>query len=122
MRYLASDGDLDDLPEPLRREVVACLERWRSTGVPPTDYESPVALVEPGDTLDTVAALLGDIADDDFVLPAEWVSDLGCVLEAYLCWSDDGQGVSLLVPKDGAIDPALLALCLDLVSSPPALT
>lgn len=119
MRHPVSDQDLSDLAEPLRREVVSCLARWRSANLGPTDYEALVALVEPGDSVATVAALLGDTADDDFVLPAEWVTDLGCVLEAYICWSDDGYGVSLLVPKDDAIDPDLLAMCLDLASPPP---
>ena len=119
MRHPVSDQDLNDLAEPLRREVVSCLARWRSAKLGPTDYEALVALVEPGDSVATVAALLGDIADEDFVLPAEWVTDLGCVFEAYICWSDDGYGVSLLVPNDDAIDPVLLALCRDLASPPP---
>ncbi len=120
MRHLDSDSDLGDLPEPLRQEIVACLQRWQSSGEPLTDYESPVALVEPGDSMTTVAELLGDdVADDDFVLPAEWVADLGCVLEAYICWSNDGYGISLLIPKADSTDPALLAHCLDLVSPPP---
>jgi len=119
MRQLDSDSDLGDLAEPLRREILSCLVRWRSTNLGPTDYEALVVLVEPGDSVASVAALLGDIADDDFVLPAEWISDLGCVFEAYICWNDDGYGVSLLVPKDDAIEPVLLALCRDLASQPP---
>lgn len=119
MRHPVTNHDLDDLAEPLRREVLSCLARWRSSHLGPTDYEALVALVEPGDSVATVAALLGDTTDDDFVLPAEWVTDLGYVLEAYICWSDDGYGVSLLVPKDDAIDPDLLAMCLDLVSPHP---
>lgn len=119
MRHPVTERDLGDLAEPLRKEVVSCLARWHSTHLGPTDYEALVALVEPGDSVATVAALLGDVVDDDFVLPAEWVTDLGCVLEAYICWSDDGYGVSLLVPKDDAIDPDLLAMCLDLVSPAP---
>lgn len=119
MRHPVTERDLDDLAEPLRREVFGCLARWRSTNLGPTDYEALVALVEPGDSVATVATLLGDTADDDFVLPAEWVSDLGCLFEAYVCWSDDGYGVSLLVPKDDAIDPDLLAMCIELASPPP---
>lgn len=118
MRHPVTDHDLGDLAEPLRREVLNCLARWRGAHLEPTDYEALVALVEPGDSVATVAALLGDTADDDFVLPADWVTDLGCVLEAYICWSDDGHGVSLLVPKDDAIDPDLLAMCLELASPP----
>lgn len=118
MRHLASNSNLADLPEPLRHEVAACLQRWQTSGVPVTEDEAPVILVEQGDTLATVAALLGDIADD-FVLPTEWVTDLGCVLEAYICWGADGQGVSLLIPKADSTDPVLLAHCLDLVSSAP---
>ena len=119
MRHLASNSNLADLPEPLRREVAACLQRWQTSSVPVAEDEAPVILVEPGDTLATVAALLGEVADDDFVLPAEWVSDLGCALEGYVCWGADGQGVSLLIPKADSTDPVLLAHCLDLVSSPP---
>lgn len=119
MQHLASNSNLADLPEPLHQEVAACLQRWQTSGVPVAEDEALVILVEPGDTLTTVAALLGDVADDDFVLPVEWVTDLGCVLEAYVCWGVDGQGISLLIPKTDSTDPVLLAHCLDLLSSPP---
>lgn len=119
MRHLASNSNLADLPEPLRQEVAACLQRWHTSGVLVAEDEAPVILVGPGDTLATVATLLGDTADDDFVLPAEWVTDLGCVLEAYVCWGADGQGISLLIPKADSTDAVLLAHCLDIVSSPP---
>ena len=119
MRHLASNSNLADLSEPLRHEVAACLQRWQTSGVPVAEDEAPVILVEQCDTLATVAALLGDVADDDFVVPAEWLADLGCVLEAYICWGADGQGVSLLIPKADSTDPVLLAHCLDLVSSAP---
>lgn len=119
MQHLASNSNLADLPEPLRREVAACQQRWQTSDVAVAEDEATVILVEPGDTLVTVAALLGDVADDDFVLPAEWVADLGEVLEAYVCWGADGQGVSLLIPKADSTDPMLLAHCLDLVSSSP---
>jgi hypothetical protein len=119
MRQLSTNSDLSDIPEPLREEVAACLQRWRTSGVLAEPETELIALVEPGDSITTVAALLGDdVADDEFVLPAEWVTDLGCMMEAYVCWSDDGHGISLLVPKADSTDPALLALCLDLVSPP----
>lgn len=119
MRHLSSDSDLGDIPEALRSEVVACLHRWLTSGVALGPDEAPVVLVEPSDSVDTVAALLGDTADDDFMLPAEWVTDHGSVLEAFICWSDDGHGISLLVPKTEQTDPALLALCADQLSPPP---
>lgn len=119
MRHLSSASNLGDIPEALRSEVVACLQRWLTSGVALGPGEAPVVLVEAGDTIDTVAAFLGDTADDDFMLPAEWVTDHGSVLEAFICWSDDGYGISLLVPKAMQTDPALLALCAEQLSPPP---
>jgi hypothetical protein len=111
MRQLSSNSDLSDIPEPLREEVAACLQRWRTSGVPVEPETELVALLELGDSVDAIAAILGDAADEDYEPPAEWVADHGCVYEVFVCWNDDGQGISILVPKTAGTNAGLLEFC-----------
>ncbi len=72
-----------------------------------------VIVVDPGDSMEAVAEasdLILDPDHDDF-LPFEWVTDQGGRYEAYIAFSDDGDGLSLIVPKLVGVDARLLALC-----------
>lgn len=72
-----------------------------------------VIVVDPGDSMEAVAAasdLILDPDHDDF-MPFEWVADQGERFEAYIVFSDDGDGLSLIIPKQEGVDARLLALC-----------
>lgn len=72
-----------------------------------------VIVVDPGDSMEAVAEasdLILDPDHDDF-LPFEWVTDQGGRYEAYIVFSDDGDGLSLIIPKQAGVDVRLLALC-----------
>lgn len=126
MRLLRSDADLSDLPLPLRQEVADCLKRWAESGVPYGPEDILVALVEPGDSVDAVARYVsgaaGDENEEDVAPPAEWTTDRGCAFEMFICWSDDGCGVSVFTPKTEGIDPLLLELLAAYAAQQSALT
>lgn len=114
MRRLRLDADLADIPAPLRDELAACLQRWAESGVPYGPGDDLILLVEPGDSVDAVAGYLRGEDDghgEDFDPPAEWVTDRGVCFEMFICWSDDGNGISVMVPKADGVDPLLLELC-----------
>ena len=115
MRPLNRHADLGDLDPALQAVITTCLQRWIEAEVLyDPDTETPVYLVEPGDTGETLASassLLTAIDDPDDEPPFEWVTDFGCCFEAALILSDDGNGLSLIVPKAPGISPALLDLC-----------
>ena len=124
MRTFRSDADLSGISLPLRQELLDCLTHWSESGVPYGPSDDLIVLVEAGDTIDTVAGYLGlllDVHDEDFVLPAEWVTDRGCALELYVCLSDNGMGYSIFVPKSDGIDPLLIELCECYVTQQPDL-
>lgn len=115
MRALSQHAALGDLPPDLQHIVATCLQRWVESGVlNEPESDTPVYLVEAGDTGDqlaTASSLLAAIDDPDDVPPFEWVTDFGCCFEAALILSDDGNGLSLIVPKAPGISPALLDVC-----------
>jgi len=122
MRALRTEADLVGLPPPLRDALAACLERWRTSGVPYDPAGEFLLLVEPGDSIDVVCRHVSVALDDEESLPGEWTTDWGPRFETYVCFSDDGCGVSLVTPKLSGIDPDLLALCAAYVTQQPALT
>lgn len=68
--------------------------------------------VDLDDTLEAVAQAAGlilDVDSDDF-LPFEWVTDRGDAYEAYMVFSDAGDGLSLIISKQ-SIDQRLIELC-----------
>lgn len=115
MRPLNRHSDLGGLDSALQLVITTCLQRWIEAEVLfDPDTETPVYLVEAGDTGDqlaTASSLLAAIYDPDDVPPFEWVTDFGCCFEAALILSDDGSGLSLIVPKAPGISPALLDVC-----------
>lgn len=112
MRALRSEAELADLPSALRSSLAACLERWRTAGAPCDPDGEFLLLVEPGDDLAAICArVLPGIEDDDCLAIAEWTTDWGTCFETYVCFSDDGCGLSLVTPKLPGIDANLLALC-----------
>lgn len=112
MRGLKPDAELGDTPLPLRQELTDCLARWRESGVELSPDDDLIILLEVGDGVGDLARYLGDDIDhvDDFYPPAEWVADRGCCLEMFLCYSDAGNGLSVILPRTDEIDPQLLAL------------
>lgn len=72
-----------------------------------------VIVVDPGDSMEAVAEATDLILDPDHgdFLPFEWITDKGESYEAYIVFSDDGDGLSLIIPKLAGIDARLLALC-----------
>ncbi|WP_301102495.1 hypothetical protein [Propionivibrio sp.] len=115
MRPLNRHSDLGGLDPALQSVITTCLQRWIDAEVLyDPDTETPVYLVEAGDTgeqLTTASSLLAAIDDPDGCPPFEWVTDFGCCFEAALILSDDGSGLSLIVPKTPGISSALLDLC-----------
>lgn len=115
MRPLNRHADLGGLDPALQSVVTSCLQRWIEAEVLfDPDTETPVYLVEAGDTGDqlaTASSLLAAIDDPDDAPPFEWVTDFGCCFEAALILSDDGSGLSLIVPKAPGISTTLLDLC-----------
>ena len=81
-------------------------------GVALSPDDDLIVLLEPGDGVDDLARYLGDDVEhaDDFYPPAEWVADRGCFLEMFLCYSDAGNGLSVILPRAEEIDPQLLDL------------
>lgn len=123
MRVLHTEADLIGLPPALRDALAACLERWRESGVPYDPTGEFLLLVEPGDSIDAVCLRVGAYLDgEDESLPGEWTTDWGPCFETYICFSDDGCGLSLVTPKLPGIDANLLALCAAYVTQQPPLT
>lgn len=121
MRTLHDFTDIDTALEPLRDALSRCLTRWLGSGVLAVPTDATLHLVEAGDDIQEVSDLLGMTLDpdsDDF-LGFEWVSDVGPCYEAYVVFTDDGSGFSLLVPKMPGIDGRLLAMCEAFVSPDP---
>jgi len=112
MRCLKPDADFDDVPLPLRQALAECLARWHESGVPLSPDDDLIVLLEPGDSVSDLARYLGDDVDhaDDFYPPAEWVADRGGCFEMFLCYSDAGNGLSVILPQAAGIDPELLDL------------
>lgn len=112
MRCLKPDSDLDEFPPPIRQELADCLTRWRESGVELSPDDDLIVLLEPGDRLSDLARYLGDDLEDadDFYPPAEWVADRGGCFEMFLCYSDAGNGLSVILPRTEEIDPQLLEL------------
>lgn len=123
MRPLNRHADLSMLDPVLQAVIAACLQRWVEAEVLyDPDTETPVYLVESGDTCNELASasdLLTVIDDPDDCPPFEWVTDFGCCYEAALILSDDGSGLSLIVPKTAGVSPALLDLCARLATAEP---
>lgn len=85
------------------------------------DAERACYYVEPGDLLPAVESASGLVLDpehDDFLL-CEWVADHGDAYEAYWVFTDEGNGLSLFVPKGEGIDTRLLDFCRQFVSPIP---
>lgn len=126
MRPLNRHADLSGLDPELASVITACLQRWIDAEVLfDPDSETPVYLVEPGDTgeqLTTASSLLAAIDNPDDCPPFEWVSDFGTCFEAALILSDDGNGLSLIVPKAPGISTALLDHCARLATDPADIT
>lgn len=122
MRALHTEADLIGFPASLREALTACLLRWRTSGVPYDPAGEFVLLVEPGDSIDAVCRHVSLGLDDDASLPGEWTTDWGPCFETYICFADDGNGVSLVTPKLPGIDPKLLALCAAYVTEQAPLT
>lgn len=123
MRALHTEAELVDLPPLLRDALAACLERWRTSNVPYDPEGEFLLLVEPGDSIDAVCHRVSQgMADDDCLTLGEWTTDWGPCFETYVCFSDDGCGISLVTPKSPGIDDNLLALCAAYVSQQPPLT
>ena len=123
MRALRTEDDLAGLPASLRDALAACLERWRTSGVPYDPAGELLLLVEPGDSIDAVCRYVSTgLDDEDESLPGEWITDWGPCFETYICFSDNGNGVSLVTPKLPGIDANLLALCAAYVTQQPPLT
>lgn len=112
MRCLKPDADLDEFPPPLRQELADCLARWHKSGVELSPEDDLIVLLEPGDGVDDLARYLGDDVEhaDDFYPPAEWVADRDGCFEMFLCCSDAGNGLSVILPQADGIDPLLLNL------------
>lgn len=120
MLKLNPQADLQGITAALQNVLADCIERWRTSGVPLLAEDEIIVLLEPGDTIHDLAALVGiltDDADEEFVPPAEWTTDLGEAWEMYVAFSDDGNGVSLILPKDGT-DPQLCRLFADYATPP----
>lgn len=115
MRALNSLADLGDLAPDLRSVIEICLQRWiESELLYDPENDTPVYLIEPGDTVDQLvklSSLLAVLADSDGTPPFEWVLNCQCCFEAGLVLSDDGNGFSLVVPKSPGILPALINAC-----------
>lgn len=112
MRYLKPDAVLDEFPLPIRQELADCLARWHESGVELSPDDDLIVLLEPGDGVDDLARYLGDDVEhaDDFYPAAEWVADRGGCLEMFLCYSDAGNGLSVILPQADGIDLQLLDL------------
>jgi hypothetical protein len=78
-------------------------------------------VVQPGDTLEAVSAVLGfspmenlvdgcRFGDDDFMPSGEWILDHGGWLECPYILSDEGFGWVLIVQDAAGVEPELLAL------------
>lgn len=123
MRALHSEADLAGLPVPLQDALAACLLRWRTSGVPYDPAGEFLLLVEPGDSIDAVCQHVSlGFDDEDNSLPGEWTTDWGPCFETYICYTDDGCGVSLITPKLPGINADLLALCAAYVTQQPPTT
>lgn len=123
MRALHTEADLTGLPATLRDALAACLARWRTSGVPYDPTGEFLLLVEPGDSIDAVCQRVSlGLGDGDDSLPGEWTTDWGPCFETYICYSDDGCGISLVTPKLPGIDANLLALCAAYATQQPPLT
>lgn len=80
-------------------------------------------LVEPGDSIDAVCRHVSACLNDEYEsLPGEWTTDWGPCFETYIRFSDDGCGISLVIPKLPGIDANLLVLCAAYVTQQPPLT
>lgn len=123
MRALHTEADLIGLPVALREVLAACMERWRTSGVSYDPAGEFLLLVEPGDSIDAVCRhVSASLNDEGESLPGEWTTDWGPCFETYICFSDDGCGLSLVTPKLPGIDANLLALCAAYVTQQPPLT
>lgn len=73
-----------------------------------------LAIIQPGDTLESVEdALNWRLTDDDggFIQPPECVSRHAGWYEVVFILSDDGYGLVLLLPIEGGTEPKLLTAC-----------
>jgi hypothetical protein len=70
-------------------------------------------VVEPGDSLTAIDALLGFQLLGDEIRRFELITDHSAWYEIVFILSDDGAGIEVLVPKNIAIDPQLLRMCAD---------
>ena len=86
------------------------------------DVLGPFVVVEPGDQLESLDEQLGfsiltsringtHFGDAGFVPAHEILEEHTGFFEIVFILSDDGYGVTVLVPKDAAVDPDLLAMC-----------
>lgn len=123
MRTLHTEADLIGPPVALREALAACMERWRTSGVPYDPAGEFLLLVEPADSIDAVCLRVGAYLNgEDKPLRGEWTTGWGPCFETYICFSDDGCGLSLVTPKLPGIDANLLALCAAYVTQQPPLT
>jgi hypothetical protein len=68
-------------------------------------------VVEPGDSLAAIDAVLGFRLVGDQIRCFELITDHASWYEIVFILSDDGAGIEVLVPKHIAIDPELLRMC-----------
>lgn len=109
MRPVRSLTDIALASVPLRQLAQETLEHWESLGLDAGEDASFVVLAEPGDQLCDLAHVLGQDSEEDLL--AEWVADHPAAFEVFVCWSDDGHGVSVLIPKTAQIDHRLQHWC-----------
>lgn len=76
------------------------------------------AVIEPGDTIDSISEAVGWPILMEGIPTFEWVQLHGGIFEMPFVLSDSGSGHVLFVPDQQDINPALLELCRDNADQP----
>jgi hypothetical protein len=117
-----------DLPSAatVRNPEIRQLVQQRINDLGGDDFDSKelgyLLAIEPGDTLDAIAAQLGFsiVANrftgirwdhDGFTPSFEFVEEIGNCYDLVFVISDDGYGIEVFVPNTEGIDPDLLRMC-----------
>jgi len=90
------------------------------------DIHGYALVIEPGDMLETLladpeASILKDLVEDSpYVIPPECVEEHRDFFDVVFVPGDGDFGITVVVPKEPGIDPALLSLCAQITTPAPS--